>query len=43
MRVGVFFSEIVCVVRHDERETRFLMQAQDALVDDRLVADAVVL
>ena len=43
MRVGIFFSKIVRVVRHDEREARFLVQTQDALVDDGLIADAVVL
>ena len=43
MRVGVFLPEIVRVVRHDEREPRLLVQAQDALVDDGLIADAVVL
>ena len=31
------------VICHDERETRILVQAQDALVDDGLIADAVVL
>ena len=43
MRVGVFFSEIVRVVCYDERQPRFLVQAQNALVDDGLVADAVIL
>ena len=43
VRVGIFFSKIVRVVRHDEREPRLLVQAQDALVDDGLIADAVVL
>ena len=43
VRVGIFFSKIVRVIRHDERETRLLVQAQDALVDDGLIADAVVL
>ena len=43
VRVGIFFSKIVRVVCHDERETRLLVQAQDALVDDGLIADAVVL
>ena len=43
MRVGIFFSEIVRVVRYDERQSRFLVQAQNALVDDGLVADTVIL
>ena len=43
MRVGVFFSEIVRVVCYDERQSRFLVQAQNALVDDGLIADAVIL
>ena len=43
MRVGVFFSEIVRVVRHDERQSRLFMQAQNALVDDGLIADTVIL
>ena len=43
MRVGVLFSEIVRVVRHDERQPRLLVQTQNPLVDDRLLADAVVL
>ena len=28
---------------HDERETRLLVQTKDTLVDDGLIADAVVL
>ena len=43
VRVGIFFSKIVRVICHDEREPRLLVQAQDALVDDGLIADAVVL
>ena len=31
------------VVRHDKRKARFLVQAQNALVDNSLVTDAVIL
>ena len=43
VRVGVLFSKIMRVVRHDKRESRFLVQAQNALVDNSLVTDAVIL
>ena len=43
VRVGVLFSKIMRVVRHDKRKARFLVQAQNALVDNSLVTDAVIL
>ena len=43
MRVGVFLPEIVRIVRHDERQSCLLVQAQNALVDDGLIADTVIL
>ena len=43
VRVGVLLAQVVRVVRHNERQTRLLVQAQNALVDDRLLADAVIL
>ena len=43
MRVGVRLRKVVRVVRAHERQARLLVDAQQALVDDRLLADAVVL
>ena len=43
VRVGVRLRKIVRVVRAHERQPRLLVDAQQALVYDRLIADAVVL
>ena len=43
VRVGVRLRKVVRVVRAHERQVRLLVDAQQALVYDRLLADAVVL
>ena len=43
MALRVLGGQIVAVVGADQGDARLLVEAQDALVDDRLVPDAVVL